>query len=116
MRKILYSPGYGAGWSTWNSQYDKKLVCEYVPIIEALEREENLLGENGRYGEFDVSKAHPAIQQFDKELRERYGQDIHFYYGGLEDLAIHEVGDNVQVRIDEYDGNESVVTGHSDYF
>lgn len=41
MRKILYSPGYGAGWSTWggDTPEQKKFMLEYKPFIEALECE-----------------------------------------------------------------------------
>jgi hypothetical protein len=101
MRKILYSPGFGAGWSSWISA-PPKFVCEYQPIIDAIERGE------------DLSPSHPAVVQFADECKERYGTDP--YLGGLEDLRIHAVDDGVMVRIDEYDGSESVVVGTGDYF
>ena len=60
MRKILYSPGWGAGWSTWNSSIPTKFICEYQPIIEALEKGEDLIGEYDVYK--DESLLHPSVQ------------------------------------------------------
>ena len=39
MRKILYSPGFGAGWVSWNDEgRDEQLfMLEYQPFIERLE-------------------------------------------------------------------------------
>lgn len=39
MRKILYSPGYGAGFVSWShgSSKQKKFMLEYKPFVEFLE-------------------------------------------------------------------------------
>jgi len=39
MRKILYSPGFGAGWTSWHdgSKEAKLFMLEYRPFIEYLE-------------------------------------------------------------------------------
>lgn len=94
-RKILYNPGYGAGWSTWQSGVPPSFSCTYQPIIEALERGESL------------SEEHPAVKQYVAECQEKFNEDP--YLGGLHDLKIYDAPDGVAVRVDEYDGFESVV-------
>jgi hypothetical protein len=47
MRKILYSPGYGAGWTSWESDYElRKFMLVYQPIIDYVEK-------GGSFGEKD---------------------------------------------------------------
>lgn len=36
-RKVLISPGYGAGFSTWLEQHHRQLAAEFAPLIEAVE-------------------------------------------------------------------------------
>jgi len=129
VRKILYSPGYGAGWSTWQYGLPQKFSCEYKPLIEAIEKCENLYGshEPTKYGGYPdppldddkyaewLSKMHPAVQSFVKEAREISGKD-YVCILGLRDLTVYKVEDDDVVRIDEYDGSESVTVGYNDYF
>lgn len=93
-RKILYSSGYGAGWSTWMHRIPTKFACEYPPIIEALEKGETL------------NDAHPAVLQFVKDASEQFDEEP--YLGGIEDLRFMEIDDNDKYQISEYDGSESV--------
>lgn len=101
MRKILYSPGYGAGWSSWNSGEVAKYMLTYQPIIDFLE--------NG--GEFPddysiVENKHPLLQQLQKECMEKFNED-YVCVLGARDLKVAEV--KGLVRIEEYDGSESYV-------
>jgi len=77
---VLYSPGYGAGWSTWgsgeNSLFDP-LIVEWV--------------ENGKIGEIPT-----------KNLPKR------FYLGGADQLEIEWIPVGTLFRIEEYDGSESI--------
>jgi hypothetical protein len=95
-RKVLISPGWGAGWSTWmwGTEGMAALAVTYGPIIAALERGEKMSG------------AHPAVQEFVKECEERF--DCQPYLGGVSDLEIARVpaGDKYQIR--EYDGFETL--------
>ena len=94
-RKILYSPQFGAGWTSWESDPEiKTLMLTYAPIIDALERGER------------VTKDHPAIAQLQADVT-ALGKDMP-YLGGLRDIAIATV--NGPVRIQEYDGSESIET------
>lgn len=110
MTKILYSPGFGAGWSTWNSSTSpefQKWMLTYQPLIDALERGEKLVPDELRFGMGDDSeKFHPALQQFIREAKEKFGEG-YVYVGGAWNLKVGEVSG--PFRIDEYDGNESIV-------
>lgn len=100
--KILISPGFGAGWSTWlDCDTKEKLVfaltCPY--LIEALDAGETL-GED-----------HPLVKQFQSEWVTRFGE-IDVYVGGAGDLIVTDVSGQFAVR--EYDGSESVETPQND--
>ena len=43
-RKVLVSPGFGAGWSSWSygSKEGAQFLAEYQPIIEFLEMLEDV--------------------------------------------------------------------------
>lgn len=101
-RKLLYSPGFGAGWTTWGHDPDvQQFMVSYQPIIDALERGEGIHGREG------LSEDHPAVRQFLADCEQRFGADRVPYIGGISAIAILEVGDDVEVSFDEYDGNES---------
>ncbi len=93
MPKIIISPGYGAGWSTWAYGLDRADLLHlltFPPLIEAIEKGE------------DVSKEdHPAVKAF----KERFPDQ---YLGGLRDAEVVEVPANTPFYISEYDGSESL--------
>ena len=98
MRKILYSPGWGAGWSTWNSGEVGKYMLTYQPIIDFLES-------GGKFTDGHAhGESHPILDQLVKECAERFG-DAYVCLLGADDLKVATV--NGRVRIHEYDGNES---------
>jgi hypothetical protein len=114
-RKVLYSPRFGAGWTTWESDAAvKKLMLTYRPIIEALERGESLAtdwkishdlySEDDKKREAAETKLHPAVRQLITDVR-TLGKEPP-YLGGLRDICVREVSG--RVRIEEYDGSESV--------
>jgi hypothetical protein len=80
---VLYSPGYGAGWSTWNQECPELL---FDPGIVSLLEEER----------FDELHTYLAI---------KYPK---LYDGGLEDLTIEWIPQGTLFRINEYDGNETI--------
>lgn len=100
MRKILYSPNFGAGWSTWNrmkSREANRLLIMFPPLIEAVEQ--------GKQEE--LHDEHPVILALKDELRALGEDPTYLYLGGLDDLQIAEgEGD---VHITEYDGAEWVM-------
>lgn len=105
-RKILYSPGFGAGWASWNSGETAKYMLEYQPIIEFLEG-------GGEFTEHDIGGSitkykprHPLLIQLNDECTKRFGAH-HVCVLGATDLKVAKVSG--RVRIDEYDGSETYV-------
>ena len=83
MVAVLVSPGFGAGWSTWNTEYEELL---FDPGIVDLVEKKNWQ-ELGTY----VTLKYPDI-----------------YQGGMENLEIQWVPQGAQFVIEEYDGAESL--------
>lgn len=80
---VLYSPGHGAGWSTWNQEVPDLVfdpaIAEFV--------------ENEKWAELNtyVKLKYPGI-----------------YTGGMKDLAVTWLPVGTKFRIGEYDGNEKI--------
>jgi hypothetical protein len=87
---VLYSPGFGAGWSTW-AAHELSERCMFDPIVVAWV-------EGGKVGEVPVA---------------HYG-DAYFYTGGAEGLEIEWVPVGTAFSINEYDGSESIRYKESD--
>jgi hypothetical protein len=82
---VVYSPGYGAGWYTWNRvEYGEELIFD--PVLAAYVDENKM------------SEAHSYIAM-------RFPQA---YTGGVEDLSIQWIPQGTAFRIHEYDGSESI--------
>lgn len=75
---VLYSPGYGAGWSTWG---DKESVFDPDTVAWV---------ENGKKGECPYQ-----------------GKQYH-YMGGADDLVVEWLPIGTVFEITEYDGSESI--------
>lgn len=87
---VLVSPGYGAGWSTWNSpEYAEKLL--YHPkFVEAAEA-----------GVKDIREiAHEVLGGYVYDLCLR----------GWDDIEIEWLPVGTIFRVDEYDGFEGITT------
>ena len=80
---VIYSPGFGAGWSTWNTEYpDCDTNAELAQCIL-----------DGGDREAVAKKHYPEA-----------------YTGGLDDARIEWLPEGTNYRIEEYDGNESIET------
>jgi len=88
---VLISPGYGAGWSTWNDNkiaYDKRVV-EY----------------------FDAHPPKLSLKELDEA--EEYLASIGYpetYMGGYNQLVKEWISIGEPFMIREYDGSEKIVT------
>ena len=80
---VLYSPGYGAGWYSWNKHLPKIV---FDPAIVKLVLEER----------FDELETFMILKYPD------------VYLGGLKDLEVEWVKIGRLFRITEYDGNEDI--------
>ena len=80
---VLISPGYGAGWATWNCielAYDKRIVEAFL--------------------------AHATMEEMEKVLEENGYNDV--YMGGFYDLEIQWIDKGTTFQICEYDGSEYI--------
>lgn len=108
--KILYSPGWGAGWLTWaHSATDeqRRFILTYEPLIAALENGDDIGFVNANSISDDKYRPGSPLDQFVKDWIAQWGDEDVPYLGGARDLAVYEVSG--PFRIDEYDGNESVI-------
>ena len=81
---IALSPGFGAGWTTWNSE-----LSPFEPkVIEMIEE--------GRQSEIDEDWC-------EKELDLK-----NIYCGGAADLIVEWIEEGSKFSINDYDGNESL--------
>ena len=82
---VLVSPGFGAGWYSWNSvHYGDELIFD--PVLAAYIDE----------GKMDEAKTYVTM---------RFPEA---YDGGVDDLVVHWVPVGTAFRIHEYDGSESI--------
>ena len=90
--KVLISPGFGAGWSTWN---DKRMAVD-KDLIELFEKG-------------------CTLKEMMLLCDEKGYEDV--YYGGFDGLAVVEVAEGVHFKVIEYDGAESIeVLEEEDWF
>ena len=80
---VLYSPGFGAGWSTWNQEVPE--IIFDPAIVKFVETDQ--WAELNTY----VTLKYPGL-----------------YTGGMKDLAIAWVPEGTLFKINEYDGSESI--------
>ena len=93
---VLVSPGYGAGWYSWNRSHPGLL---FDPVIVDLVLENR----------------HNEIEDYVTRKCEENDMDTNeVYCGGAGDLVVRWVDQGKIFRIDEYDGSESLVLQEND--
>jgi len=80
---VLYSPGFGAGWYTWNT--DTPEILFDPAIVKFVEKE--------KWAEL---KTYVALKYPD------------IYSGGLDDLRVAWIPEGTLFKVNDYDGNESI--------
>jgi len=86
---VLYSPGYGAGWSTWQPDPDVRISMLFDPQIADL-----------------VQRSPDWQAKVEAMARIKYPDA---YLGGLQHLKVKWLRQGTQFYIDERDGSESIV-------
>ncbi len=86
---VLYSPGFGAGWWTWNTEYEDMI---YDPSIVSILLSEGTSNED----KLKEISLHCALKYPDA------------YLGGADDLTIAWLAPGTLFQIEEYDGSESL--------
>jgi len=84
---VIYSPGYGAGWSTWNKREAEKLMFDKKIVIAVLE---------GNHKEI-------------KKIAKEFFPDDYISEREIECLKIAWLEPGEKFFIKEYDGAESIV-------
>ena len=84
---VLYSPGFGAGWYSWNSNKELLFHPKLVEMVE-----------NNRQSEI-------TTQWIQKNLGIN-----NVYCGGADDLQIEWLDEGTVFEINEYGGSESIET------
>lgn len=90
MTKILISPGYGAGWSTWADDSVRDFMLRDPTLIAMAERK--------------------APQQEVDDYVEAQHPDDYICTGGWRDIEVVELPAGTLFKVDEYDGYESIET------
>jgi len=80
---VLYSPDYGSGWYTWNTNHPELL---FDPAIVQLVEEEK----------FDELKTYVTLKY------------PNIYEGGMWELKVAWIPEGAMFRVNEYDGDESI--------
>lgn len=83
---VVYSPGYGAGWSTWNDEHTT--FCLFDRHLAELVLAKRM-GDALAYVE---------------------ARELNLYTGGLHDAKVGWVPQGTPFHIDEHDGSERIVT------
>lgn len=89
---VLYSPGFGAGWSTWNMVDDHQNIALFHPKIV------NMV-EAGKASEID-----------EEWIEREFGIDHSFYCGGSSELKIEWISLGKKFVVVDYDGSEQIIT------
>ena len=90
---VLYSPGYGAGWYTWNTFRELGEALLYDPVLV------NIL-ENAKDTDY-------PLQEMEDYVSKTY-PDV--YQGGLDNLHVAWLLQGTKFVVNEYDGSESIDT------
>lgn len=80
---VLYSPGFGAGWYTWNMTVPQILFDP--AIVRFVEKEK-----------FDELATYVELKYPD------------IYKGGMRDLKVTWIPEGTLFRVEDYDGSESI--------
>ena len=89
--EILISPGYGAGWSTWDYDYGINLALD-----------KRIINFYKKYGQ-EVSE-----EQLEEFLKSIGYENV--FYRGWDQNQIFTVPKNCKFKIKEYDGYEELLT------
>ena len=84
---VLVSPGFGAGWSTWDHNSREENICFDAEVVQW------------------VLDGMPNADNFMDATQER----LNVYVSGMRDLVIQWVDPDSKFRIDEYDGSETIM-------
>lgn len=92
---VLFSPSFGAGWYTWNS--NEELLFD--PILVELVKVKNGLSEDALEYTDIISRIHKRAEQIEPNG----------YWGAADDLSVTWLPEGSKFIVEEYDGSESIM-------
>lgn len=98
---VLISPGFGAGWTTWNQDHKDVEQMLFDPdIVNAILEWEKADGKNWKQ----------CLMKIKEIANAKYNQDPddYFFGNGLKDVEVVWVQMGRKFIINEYDGAESI--------
>ncbi len=108
MKQVLYSPGYGAGWSSWAHSGAEQFSAEYLPIIQFLNEGGQFIETkrgNGAVPEEYEEPGASVLKKFLEDLRAHTNNsEFYFFFGGASQLRVGTVRN--EYVITERDGHE----------
>lgn len=90
---VLYSPGYGAGWATWNDKELTPILTTHRDIVQCV-----LDGDHLKAAKVATELAREALGK----------PDAYICVGGAETLEIEWITKGSQFEFEEYDGSERI--------
>jgi hypothetical protein len=102
---VLYSPGFGAGWSTWSSISGHGTELMFDPSVVTLVEDRD----NGKI------TTDQLVELVNTYCEITYGKN-EVYCGGVDNLEIVWIPEGTQFKINEYDGSESIEYKENDYW
>lgn len=104
---VLISPGFGAGWSTWNSIRDgitsEQLLFDRTIAALTIQRD---------LEEITSDQYYELVSSY---CDETFGKD-NVYCGGVDDLEVVWIPEGTLFKVNEYDGSESIEYKENDYW
>ena len=106
---VIYSPGFGAGWYTWNQcrinfEYAAVLLFDPILVDLVIQKQAN---------EYDGDACNAIKKQIVARAEELCPEG---YYGGVDNLVIEWIPIGSQFIVNEYDGSESIQHQENDYW
>lgn len=92
---VLYSPGYGAGWSTWNGDKYREFLLHDEKLVDLVE-----------------TNQHSKIEDYVKSVY----SDEYVCVLGADQLRVEWVYPGTQFLITDYDGSESIEFNSDSYW
>src|ERR1017187_6105859 len=89
---VLYSPGYGAGWYTWNCDPANEGPLKNEGLLFDREIVEPVLADDLNMAGTIAKKKYPGV-----------------YLGGVNDLGVEWLPKGERFMITEFDGDETVI-------
>ncbi len=91
---VIYSPGYGAGWSTWAEDAERDLLLFEPDIVQLV---------------LDRDAGNITLDEFLAQVDMIWQLKQYESYCSPDKLCVEWLPEGTQFKIEEYDGSESIL-------